>query len=136
MKLLLAIGAALLVAVGMGWAWGASGKSDISRALQTAELRDGLLEGRAAVLDARLDIYSINFGEASRHFEAARSALRAADARLKDLGRQEDAARLQMALMRIDDAQRMAGQLNQNANSLAADAAKTISDVLGRTAKP
>jgi hypothetical protein len=136
MKLILAIGAALLVAVGMGWAWGASGKSDISRALQTAELRDGLLEGRAAVLDARLDIYSINFGEASRHFEAARSALRAADARLKDLGRQEDAARLQMALMRIDDAQRMAGQLNQNANSLAADAAKTISDVLGRTAKP
>jgi hypothetical protein len=136
MKLILAIGAALLVAVGMGWAWGASGKSDISRALQTAELRDGLLEGRAAVLDARLDIYSINFGEASRHFEAARSALRAADARLKDLGRQEDAARVQMALMRIDDAQRMAGQLNQNANSLAADAAKTISDVLGRTAKP
>jgi hypothetical protein len=136
MKLILAIGAALLVAVGMGWAWGASGKSDISRALQTAELRDGLLEGRAAVLDARLDIYSINFGEASRHFEAARSALRAADAQLKDLGRQEDAARVQMALMRIDDAQRMAGQLNQNANSLAADAAKTISDVLGRTAKP
>ena len=136
MKLILAIGAALLVAVGMGWAWGASGKSDISRALQTAELRDGLLEGRAAVLDARLDIYSINFGEASRHFEAARSALRAADARLKDLGRQEDAARVQTALMRIDDAQRMAGQLNQNANSLAADAAKTISDVLGRTAKP
>jgi hypothetical protein len=136
MKLILAIGAALLVAVGVGWAWGASGKSDISRALQTAELRDGLLEGRAAVLDARLDIYSINFGEASRHFEAARSALRAADARLKDLGRQEDAARVQMALMRIDDAQRMAGQLNQNANSLAADAAKTISDVLGRTAKP
>ena len=136
MKLILAIGAALLVAVGMGWAWGASGKSDISRALQTAELRDGLLEGRAAVLDARLDIYSINFGEASRHFEAARSALRAVDARLKDLGRQEDAARVQMALMRIDDAQRMAGQLNQNANSLAADAAKAISDVLGRTAKP
>ena len=136
MKLILAIGAALLVAVGMGWAWGASGKSDISRALQTAELRDGLLEGRAAVLDARLDIYSINFGEASRHLEAARSALRAADARLKDLGRQEDAARVQTALMRIDDAQRMAGQLNQNANSLAADAAKTISDVLGRTAKP
>jgi hypothetical protein len=136
MKLILAIGAALLVAVGVGWAWGASGKSDISRALQTAELRDGLLEGRAAVLDARLDIYSINFGEASRHFETARSALRAADGRLKDLGRQEDAARVQMALMRIDDAQRMAGQLNQNANSMAADAAKTISDVLGRTAKP
>lgn len=30
-----------------------------------------LLEGRAALLDARLDIYSVNFGDASRHFEAA-----------------------------------------------------------------
>jgi hypothetical protein len=36
---------------------------------------------------------------------------------------------------RIDEAQRMAGQLNQNANALAADAAKTIDDVLGSTAK-
>jgi hypothetical protein len=135
MKLILGIGVAMLVALGIGWAWGASGRSDVSRALRIAELRDGLLEGRAAVLDARLDIYSVNFGEASRHLEAARSALRAADARLNDLGRQEDATRLETALTRIDEAQRMAGQLNQDANALAADAAKTIDDLLGRTAK-
>ena len=73
--------------------------------------------------------------EASRHLEAARSALRAADARLKGLDRQEDVERLKIALTRIDEAQRMAGQLNQDANALAADAAKTINDVLGRTQK-
>jgi hypothetical protein len=136
MKLILGIGVAVLVALGVGWAWGASGRTDITRALRIAELRGGLFEGRAAVLDARLDIYSVNFGEASRHLEAARSALRAADARLNGLGRPEDANRLKIALTRIDEAQHMAGQLNQNANALAADAAKAINDVLGSTAKP
>jgi hypothetical protein len=130
MKLILGIGVALLVALGVGWAWGASGRADISRALRVAELRDGLLEGRTAVLDARLAIYSVNFGEASRHLEAARSALRAANAELNGLGRQGDAKQLEFALTRIDEAQRMAGKLNQDANALAADAAKAINDVL------
>ena len=135
MKLILGIGVALLAALGVGWAWGASGRSDINRALGIAELRDGLLEARAAVLEARLDIYSVNFGEASRHLEAARSALRAAEARLNGLHREDDVTRLKIAFTRIDEAQRMAGQLNQDANSVAADAAKTINDVLGSTAK-
>jgi hypothetical protein len=135
LKLMLGIGVALIVALGVGWVWGASGRADLNHALRTAELRDGLLEGRAAVLDARLDIYSVNFGEASRHLEAARASLRAAEARLNDLGRQDDAKRLATAFTRIDEAQRLAGQLNQDANALAADAAKTISDVIGG-AKP
>ncbi len=133
MKLTLAVGVALLVALGLGWAWGASGRSEINRALGTAELRDSLLEGRAAVLEARLDVYSVNFGTASRHLEAARSALRDADARLTGLGREENAKRVKTALTRIDEAQRLAGQLNQDANSVAADAAKTLSDVLDTT---
>ena len=58
-------------------------------------------------------IYSVNFGEASRHLEAARSALRAAEARLKSLGRQADTKPLELALAKMDEAQRMAGQLNQ-----------------------
>jgi hypothetical protein len=40
-----------------------------------------------------------------------------------------------IASRRIDEAQRMAGLLNQDANALAADAAKTINDVLGNTTK-
>jgi hypothetical protein len=130
MKLTLGIGVALLVALGAGWVWGASGRSEVTRALRNAELRDGLLEGRAAVLDARLAIYSVNFGEASRHLEAARSALRATDARLNALGRQAESKQLAIALTKIDEAQRMAGLLNQDANALAADAATTINAVL------
>ena len=136
MKLVLAIGVALLVALSVGWAWVASGRRDINRALGIAQLRDSLLEGRAAVLDARLDIYSVNFGEASRHLEAARSAVRAAVAELDGLGRPEEAKRLEIALTQIDEAQRMAGKLNQDANALAADAAKTLNDVLESAAKP
>ena len=134
-KLILGIGLGLLVAVGVGWGWGASGRSNRDRALQIAEVRTELLEGRAAVLDARLDIYSVNFGEASGHFEAARTALRAAHAGLVSLSRTEDAKSLDVALTRIDEAQRLAGQLNQGANALGADAAKTIGEVLGRMAR-
>ena len=135
MKRLLGICVALLVALGAGWVWGASGRSDLTRALRIAELRDGLLEGRAAVLDARLDIYSVNFGDASRDLETARSALRAAEARLNSLGGQADTKSLQVALTKIDEAQRMAGRLNQDANALAADASKAITVVLDATAK-
>ena len=133
-KLILRIGLALLVAVVVGWVLGASGRSNSDRALQIADLRAELFEGRAAVLDARLDIYSVNFGNASRHFEAARTALRAADRRLMSLSRTEDAKSLESALTRIDEAQRAAGELNQDANALAAKAAETIDDVLGRIA--
>ena len=134
-KRILAISVALLVALGAGWVWGASGRSDLSRALRIAELRDGLLERRAAVLDARLDIYSVNFSEASRHLEAARTALGAAAARLNSLGRQADTKTLELALAKIDEAQRMAGELNQDANALAADASKAINEVLDTTVK-
>jgi hypothetical protein len=133
-KLILGIGLALLVAVGVGWVWGASGRSDSDRALQIAELRGQLLEGRAAVLNARLDIYSVNCGEASRNFEAARAALHAANARLMSQSRTKEAKSLEGALSRIDEAQRLAGQLNQDANAVAADAAKILADVLGRMA--
>jgi hypothetical protein len=68
-------------------------------------------------------------------FEAARSGLRAANARLTSLSRTEDAKSLEAALSRIDEAQRLAGQLNQDTNALAADAAKTVGDVLGCIAK-
>lgn len=134
MKLIVGFVVTVLVALGGGWAWGASGKSETSRALRVAELERVLLEARGAVLDARLDIYNVNFGEASRHFEMARSALRSAEPRLNALGRQDDWKRLTLAVTRIDEAQQMAGQLNQGANAVAAEAARTIGDVIGNTA--
>ena len=61
--------------------------------------------------------------------------MRASEARLNSVGRQADTKPLELALAKIDEAQRMAGQLNQDANALAADAAKAITVVLDTTVK-
>ena len=134
-KLLFGMAVGVVVALLAGWIWGRSGRSDIAVALQTSELRGELLGARAAVLDARMAIYNINFGEASRHLEDARGLLRRADDQLKGLGRDEEVKQVQTALASIDDAQRMAGKLDQGANSRAGDAAKVLADALDAEAK-
>ena len=134
-KLVLGIAVGLAVALLAGWIWGRSDRSDMARALQTSELRGELLGARAAILDARVAIYNVNFGEASRHLEGALGLLRRADERLKSLGRDDEVRQVQTALASIDDAQRMAGKLDQSANSRAGEAAKMIADVLDAEAK-
>jgi hypothetical protein len=135
MKLALGVVAGLAVALLAGWILGRSGRPDMAPALQTAELRGELLGARAAVLDARVAIYNVNFGEASRHLEDARGLLRRADARLKSLGRDDEVRQVQTALASMDEAQRTAGKLDQSANSRAGEAAKALADVLDAEAK-
>jgi hypothetical protein len=134
-KLVLGIAGGLVVAFLAGWIWSTSGRSDTAGALQTAELRGELLGARAATLDARVAIYSVNFGEASRHLENARGLLGRANDRLETLGREDAVKQVQTALATVEDAQRMAGKLDQNANSRAGEAAKILSDVLDTEAK-
>jgi hypothetical protein len=134
-KLVLGIIGGLLVALFAGWVWGRSGQSDTAHALRTAELRGELLGARAAVLDARVAIYSVNFGEASGHLENARDLLHRADERLKSLGWSDEVKHVATALAGIDDAQRLAGKLDQNANSRAGEAARILSNVLDAVAK-
>lgn len=129
-KLVLGIAAGLVVAFLAGWFLGSSGRSEADRALQTSELRGELLGARAAVLDARVAIYSVNFGEASRHLEGAKGLLGRANERLKTLGRNDAVSQVQSALASMDDAQRMAGKLDQSANARAGEAAKVIAAVL------
>ena len=130
LKLGLGIVVALLVALSAAWLWGSSGKGDLQRALDAAELRNDLLAARAAVLGARVDLYINNFGDASRDFEAARTGLRQAEGRFKTLGRDEDVKRLGVALARIDEAQQFAGKLDQTANARATEALKPIDEML------
>jgi hypothetical protein len=134
-KPLLGIAVVFVVALLATWFWGALGRSDIADALQESELRGDLLAARAAVLDARVAIYSVNFGEASGHLEDARALLGRADKRLASLGRDDEATRVQTALTSIDEAQRMAGNLDQSANARAGEAAKILSDMLGAEPK-
>lgn len=129
-KLILGVAAAVLVAFFAGWAFATWGGPDTAAALRAAELRGELLGARAAVLDARVAIYSVNFGQASAHLENARGLLRRAAERLTALGRDAEAAQAASALAAIDEAQRMAGKLDQSANTRAGDAAKMLSDLL------
>jgi len=107
----------------------------MARRLQTSELRDELLGARGAVLDARVAIYAVNFGEASRHLEGARGLLDRADRRLSSLGRTADLDQLAAARARIDDAQRMTGKLDQSANARAGEAAQIMAQMLDVTAR-
>jgi len=134
-KLTFGVGVGLAVALLAGWIWGTEGRSQMARAVQTSELRSELLGARAAVLDARVAIYSVNFGEASKHLEGARGLLGRADERLKRLGRDDELKHVQTAMAGIDDAQRMAGKLDQSANSRAGETAKMIADVLDAEAR-
>ena len=129
-KLVLRITAGLVVALLAGWILGRSGRSDMAGALETSELRGELLGARAAALDARVAIYNVNFGEASRHLEGARGLLGRADQRLESLSRDDEVRQVRTALASIDDAQRLAGKLDPSANSRAGEAAKVIDDVL------
>ncbi len=130
-KLVLGVCVALVVVLLGGWLWGASGKGDLVRALEASELRNSLLEARSSILTARLDLDDLNFGEASRHLEDARAQLRRAGERLTSLGRQDDVKQLERAFAGIDEAQRLAGQLDRSANVRAAGAAQIIDEVLG-----
>jgi hypothetical protein len=134
-KLILGITGGLLIALLAGWIIGSAGRSDATRALESADLRGELLGARAAFLDARVAIYSVNFGEASRHLEDARDLLHRAAERLKGFNRTDEVNKVQAALAAIDEAQRLAGKLDQGANSRAGDAAKIIAELLGTAVK-
>jgi hypothetical protein len=129
-KVILGAIVAVLIALLGGWIWGASAKSTADRAVQSAELRIDLLEARSAVLGARLDLYSVNFGEASRHLEEAKALVQRAAQRLQSRGGADDRKRLDAASASIDEAQRLAGKLDQTANARAADAAKALDAAL------
>ena len=128
--------AVVLVALLTGFLWGASGRSTLDRALQRSELRNELLDARAAALAALIDVYNTNFGEASRHLEDARSIGARAAQRLEALGRVENLKQLQSALSSIEGAQRLASKLDLAANARAGEAAKAIEAVLESTARP
>jgi hypothetical protein len=134
-KVALGAVAAVLIAVLAGYLWGAAGRRTAEREVQGVTLRIDLLEARGALLAARVDLYNVNFGNASRHLQEALDGLRPAPTRLKELGRSADAQRVDLALTRIEEAQRLSGKLDQGANARVGDAAGAIDEILQNGAK-
>ncbi len=125
-KVVLAALVALVVCIGLGYAWGASGRGAAEDALAGAQRQLDLAEARGHLLDARVSLYNMNFGDATRGFEEAKVPLRRVQARYRDDGRDDAASAIETALQHIEEAQRLSGKLDQAANSKARDALDAI----------
>jgi hypothetical protein len=116
----------LVVALGVGYAWGASGKFAVQSTLDETLLQRDLSDARGHLLDARVSLYNNNFGAASTHFEAAKSPLRRVRERYQNVGKNAAAGRITAALEHLEEGQRLTGKLDSAANNKANDALEAI----------
>jgi hypothetical protein len=125
-RILLSALVAILVCLGLGFAWGASGRGVLQTALDDSRQQLDLAEARGALLDGRVSLYNNNFGDASRRFEDAKAPLRRVKDRYQDAGESEAASSIDAALAHVDEAQQLAGKLDPAANSRAGEALEAI----------
>jgi hypothetical protein len=115
-----------IVVLGLGYAWGASGRLTLQRALDDTRQQLDLAEARGLLLDARVSLYNNNFGDASRQFQEAKEALGRARERYQEAGNTDAARGLSAAMERVEEAQRLAGKLDTTANAKAGEALEGI----------
>jgi hypothetical protein len=125
-KLVLAGIVAVFVVLGIGFTWGYSGKGAAVRALTDSKQQLDLADARGHILEARVSLYNVNFGDAQRQLEDAKAPLTRARDRYQQDGKRDAAEGLSTALGKVQDAQRLASRLDQNANSQANEALKAI----------
>jgi hypothetical protein len=125
-RIALAAVVALIVCLGLGYAWGASGRGVVQTALEQSRQQLDLAEARGALLDARVSLYNNNVGDASRRLEEAKGPLRKVKERYQDAGRSDAASSIDAALGHVDEAQRLAGKLDPAANTRAGEALEAI----------
>lgn len=118
----------LIVAIGLGFAWGASGRATAQSAVDDLRQQLDLAAARGGILDARVSLYNVNFGDAQRQLEESKAPLTRARDRAKKDGKTAVADALTKALGHVEEAQRLAAKLDQSANSRADEAMKAISE--------
>lgn len=132
LKLVLTVIVLIVVALGLGFAWGASGRMTLQHGLEDAQQQLDLTDARSRVLDARVSLYNVNFGDAQRQLEDAKAPLTRARDRMQADGKKDAASALSTALTKVQDAQRLASRLDQGANTQAGEALKSIQSVMGK----
>ena len=122
-------GIALIVALAMiggGWLWGASGRAEAERAQRAAESRADVAESRALLLEARVHLFTVNFGSAGRVLDDARARITALQTRLREAGQAERAGQLEIVLAHIGDAGRLTLALDARAQNAAEGALNAL----------
>jgi len=125
-KLVLAALVAAIVIVGIGYAMGGSGRYQLQSALDETRERLDVAEARGHLLEARVSLYNVNFGDASKHFEESKAPLRRVRERFQRVGKNAAAGSIAAAMAHVDEAQRLAGKLDQASNAKANDALEAI----------
>src|SRR3954467_11845672 len=121
-KLILAAVVVLLVALGLGFAWGASGRLTAERTLDETKQQLDLAEARGRILEARVSLYNVNFGDAQRQLEDARKPLQRMRERYLAESRRDAADAIAAADPHVQEAQRLAAKLDPAANNQANEA--------------
>ena len=117
---------ALLVCLGLAYAWGASGRFALQRTLDETRQQLDLAEARGLILDARVSLYNLNFGEASQALEGAKAPLRRVRERYQEARRSDAALSIESAIRHVEEAQRLANKLDPAANGTAGEALEAI----------
>lgn len=125
-KLIFAAFVAAIVIAGIGYAMGGSGRYQLQSALDETRERLDLAVARGHLLDARVSLYNVNFGDASKHFEESKAPLRRVRERYQRVGKNAAAGSIAAAMAHVDEAQRLAGKLDQASNAKANDALEAI----------
>lgn len=125
-KLVMIVCVLVLVAFGGGYGWGAAGRGTAQQALDGVQQQLDLSDARTHILEARVSLYNVNFGDAQRQLDDAKGPLTKARDRAQEQKKRELADALSAALAHVQEAQRLAGRLDQNANSRANEALKAI----------
>lgn len=124
-KLLFAL-VTMIVLLGFGYVWGASGRGALQAIADESREALDLAEARGAILEARVSLYNNNFGDASRRLEESKDALRRLKTRFADADEDQNAASVDSALKHVEEAQRLAGKLDAAAQSVATKAHETL----------
>lgn len=120
---------AVLAAGLSGWIYGASGSSAREQARLVEEQRADMAEVRAHILEGRVSLFLSNFGDASRHFESARTVLEGVQSRLRETAQAERAGRLQIPISHLRDAQHLASAFDPAAHTAASEALSALAVV-------
>ncbi len=127
---------AVLVALGVGWVWGASDRSTVELARQALDDRADLAEAREFTLDARLHIIALNFGEAATSLDAAEKTVERLQLRWRHAGQIDRAGQLEIVLSQLRDARRLAGAADRTAEDPTVQSAALLQTLASATSPP
>jgi hypothetical protein len=119
----------LLAVLFAGYLWGASGRGAAQERAGSLEMRLQVAEAQRALAVARVDLFELNYGQASRRLEEARGTVERLAALVDRDGPGEAKPPVQEAAGYTRQAQQLLARMDQAAGSRAADALAALDRV-------